>query len=125
MRYVYYGHFNADGELDLDELQELHQAISAQLDEQHDVTLYISLIPSGETHFYDLAPAGESAWLSWLLLPMLHDLAQLVDTALYLTVDKHPRWIDINEQRVLTDVGFMLTEHVRRHYSYSMKEVEG
>lgn len=71
-----------------------------------------------------IIPAGESAIVSWLLLQTLHELAQLIDTAFYLTVDDHPRWIEIYKGQIHSDVGTMFIEHLRMHYNYNMEEVE-
>lgn len=148
IKYTIYGSFDADEELSVDELQELHQAVSAQLEEQHNVRISLVrtevetselvldaccgacglLYEDGTVHVCDLdrVPAGSviNDLLTSALVPILHELAQLINTAFYLTVDAHPRWIEIDEQRIHTDVGVMLTEHLRRHYSYNTEATD-
>lgn len=61
-------------------------------------------------------PAGESAYVSWLLLPVLRDVALLLEAAIKLTTGDVPRWIEYDHDLTHWDKGAMSSHQFRNYY---------
>jgi hypothetical protein len=73
-------------------------------------------------HHCDLAPAGETAVVSRVLIPALAQVGELMSTAFKLTTGRTPRWIEADETSIHCDFGVMSTETFRDHFTPTSKE---
>jgi hypothetical protein len=73
------------------------------------------LDPEDGEHHCDLAPAGETAVVSRVLIPTLAEVGELMSTAFRLTTGRTPRWIEADETSIHCDFGVMSTRQFIDH----------